>query len=104
MSCINVQIKMIGDYPIIKLHKLNNFYIEIEKIDTFLNSNVLDISDRLRVSTKLIVNKQLSISCGIVCTAKEFTYLKVSPEKIQWITPDMGVVYNVMSNTDWNIE
>lgn len=104
MSCLNVQIKMMGYSPIVRINKLNNFFIEINKINTFLNPSVLDISDKLRLSTKLVVNKQLNISCSIVCTAKEFTYLNVSPQEVQWITPDMCIVYNVKSNTTWNIE
>ena len=40
--------------------------------------------------------------CSIVCSLKELkNYLFVSPEEVQWITPEYGIVYNVYSDTDW---
>jgi hypothetical protein len=42
---------------------------------------------------------------GIVCRPEPTGwYLEVNPEEVQWITDDMGVVYNVQSNVEWTIE
>lgn len=39
--------------------------------------------------------------CTVVCSIADLHYLKVSPEEVQWITPDYGVVYHVESDTNW---
>lgn len=46
----------------------------------------------------------LKISCGIVCSVSQVFYLQVSPEEVQWITPEEGIIYTVNSNVNWIIE
>lgn len=44
----------------------------------------------------------LRMKVSIVCSVKKLHgYLRVSPEEVQWITPDYGIVYTVESDTDW---
>ena len=48
--------------------------------------------------------KHLEVRCSIVCTLEEvINFLNVTPAEIQWITDDMGVYFDVESNTDWII-
>ena len=39
-----------------------------------------------------------------VCHAGTLFYLRVSPVEPQWVTPDAPIIYNVESNTTWNVE
>lgn len=49
-------------------------------------------------------DKPITVSCSVVCSIKELkNYLKVSPNDVQWITSDVGVIYNVESDMDWVI-
>lgn len=42
---------------------------------------------------------------GIVCRPEPTGwYLDVTPAEVQWITDDIGVVYNVESNVEWIID
>lgn len=46
----------------------------------------------------------LKVRCSIVCSLKELrNYLFVSPEEVQWITQEYGIVYDVFSDADWII-
>lgn len=63
----------------------------ISRYDAPLGLSVLDVSNHLKVT------------CGIVCSIKEVLRLRVSPEEVQWITPETGIIYTVHSNTNWSI-
>lgn len=55
----------------------------------------------LAVSVSRLASEGLKVRCGLVCSVAEVRYLNVSPEEVQWITDDIGVFYNIESNTDW---
>ena len=48
--------------------------------------------------------KPIQISFGLVCSTEELVYMNVSPETVQWLTPDMGIIYEVTSNVNWQID
>jgi hypothetical protein len=57
----------------------------------------------LNVNVRPLTN-HLLVRCNIVCSIKNLhNYLKVSPEEVQWITPEYGIIYNVESDMDWII-
>lgn len=44
----------------------------------------------------------ISVNLSMVCSlSKVAEYLRVSPSDIQWITDDIGVFFDVESNTKW---
>ena len=45
-----------------------------------------------------------SAACSLVCSLDGTVYLRVRPEDVQWITMEMGIDYDVISNTNWNVE
>ena len=94
MSCLSVTITNLSPSLHIGVGRLGGIEASVSRYDTPLS---FDISDVFK-------NNHLKLSCGIVCSVGDVHYLRVLPHEIQWITPDMDVVYNVMSNTDWNIE
>ena len=81
MSCLQVSVSLLplALQPTITRH------------DTPISLAVLDVSNHLKVT------------CGIVCSIGDVHYLRVSPEEVQWITPDTGIIYTVESDTNWSI-
>lgn len=64
-------------------------------------SVVLSLIPKFNAACSLI-GERLKTTVGIVCTLSEVKkWLKVSPQEIQWITDDMGVYYDVVSNVEW---
>ena len=92
MSCLSVIIKRLSESLALVVKRIGGIAVEIHRCDKPI------------VVTTEDVGKHLKIACGIVCSVADLHYLRVSPEEVQWITPDMGIVYNVMSNIDWTIE
>lgn len=41
---------------------------------------------------------------SLVCTVNRNSYLKVTPEAVQWVTPDDVTVYAVRSNVSWIVD
>lgn len=58
-------------------------------------------SSCIKVSAKRIDG--IKIRCSLVCDVNRDAYLKVTPSETQWIDVDEVAVYNVKSNTRWNI-
>ena len=92
MGCLNVDIRKLGEALALDVTKLGGMSVSASLYGEYLAPIVSE------------VGTHLNISCGIVCSLSDVFYLNVSPEEVQWITPDMGIVYNVMSNIDWTIE
>lgn len=74
---------------------------------TLLGSRVVAgaelVNRPLSVETTL-PNCGMRVACGLVCDVGGLKHLNVSPEDVQWITPDEGVLYSVESNTNWIVE
>lgn len=81
MSCLEVSVKRLGE----------GLTASVERLCKPIGLSVIDVTERLVCSV------------GIVCGIGNIKYLRVSPQEVQWITPDMGVVYTVESDTSWSI-
>lgn len=81
MSCLQVSVSVL---PL-------SLRPKVSRHDTPINLKVSDVSNHLKVT------------CGIVCSIGDVHYLRVSPEEVQWITPDTGIIYTVESDTNWSI-
>lgn len=78
----------------VKTERLGYIVLTVIKRSNSLKCNIFDE----------LIDKHLKLTCGIVCTISDAYYLRVSPSEVQWITPEIGVIYQVISNTDWVIE
>lgn len=104
MSCLSVLVGRIAN----DLNVSCKIASETTRVSLLLDHDNLSISCKIVSNVTDIsitrIHSDLNVSCGIVCSLAEVLYLDVSPQEIQWITEDMGVVYNVSSNTSWTIE
>lgn len=101
MSCLSVNITRATE----------GFQIGVERIGEQMSVNVEKTTPALSVALSLIpslsatlslIGERLKASVSIVCTVSEIKeWLKVSPQEVQWITDDMGVFYDVVSNVEW---
>ena len=101
MSCLSVNITKATE----------DFRIGVERIGEQMSVNVEKTTPALSVALSLIprfsatcslIGERLKATVGIVCTLSEVKeWLKVSPQEVQWITDDMGVYYDVVSNVEW---
>ena len=95
-----------------------NMSLEVDDISYRITASAEDVSNHLNVNItnegcaefgclKAQVERRTApmvVTFGIVCTRSEIALLEVSPEDVQWIYPDMGVVYEVTSRVSWTIE
>jgi hypothetical protein len=93
MSCLSVTITNLNPPLHIGVGRLGGIKANVSRYDIPFS---FEISDALK-------RNHLKLSCGIVCSVGDIHYLYVSPDEVQWITPDEGIVYMVESNTNWNI-
>ena len=105
MSCLQVEITMLprvllGDIitNIIPLSPI----IQIGKREGDIQVLIEELTQGLELSVQDVCN-HIKVSCGIFCSVSEVRYLQVSPNEVQWITPDEAIVYMVESNTNWTI-
>ena len=51
------------------------------------------------------LHEPLDVACRIICSVSDLAnWLRVTPEEVQWITDDMGVYFDVVSNVEWIVE
>ena len=51
------------------------------------------------------IHEPLDVECRLICSLPDLAvWLRVSPEEVQWITDDIGVFYDVVSNVEWIVE
>ena len=117
MSCIDVQIKELGSSHIsvtanaisgvidARVENLNQFAVNVANaISEGLLVSIDNIVKDFRIGVSNVIKKHLDINCSIVCSLEQIKlYLDVTPADIQWITDDIGVYFDVHSNTDWII-
>jgi hypothetical protein len=89
MSCLSVIIKRLSESLALVVKRIGGIAVEIHRCDAPI---VVTASD---------AGKHLKVMCGIVCDVSNLHYLRVSPQEVQWITPNEGIIYNVESDTDW---
>lgn len=82
MGCLTARVKLLNE----------QISASVECLNAAITARVADITERLNVR------------CGIVCSLADVQYLEVSPQEVQWITPDEIIMYTVTSNVDWEIQ
>lgn len=113
---LKVNVTQVIDAFLLKVFNIeDNLKVKIKNIEDFLNVKItpLYLENNLKTTiTKLEeslyvvitnISKDLKVRTSIVCSIGNRQYLNVSPDEIQWITPDCGVIYTVESNTKWII-
>lgn len=93
MSCLSVTITNLSPSLHLGVGRLGGIEIEVDRYDIPLSVGVED----------MFKDNHLKLTCGIVCNVGDVHYLRVSPEEVQWITPDEAVIYMVESDTNWSI-
>lgn len=104
MSCLRVNITRATKDLSVGLKRMagGDMSVEVMKASPSLNI-ALSLIPRFNVACSLI-GERLKATVGIVCTLSEVKkWLKVSPDEIQWITDDMGVYFDVVSNVAWQV-
>lgn len=130
MPCLTTHIDHLYEYHITAdVESLQRYVVSVDRVGENIATKVADVSYRLMVSAEdskehlhvSITNEvcetygclktqverrtmPMVVTLGIVCTRSEIALIEVTPEDVQWITPDMGVVYEVTSRVSWNIE
>lgn len=130
MPCLTTHIDHLYDYHITaNVESLQRYVVSVDRVGENIATKVADVSYRLMVSAedskehlhvsmtnevcetngclKTQVERRtmpMVVTLGIVCTRSEIALIEVTPEDVQWITPDMGVVYEVTSRVSWNVE
>lgn len=94
MSCLNITVTNMSPPLQVEAERLGGVILTVIKSSSSLNCNIFD----------KLIDKHLKLTCGVVCTIADIHYLRVSPSDVQWITPGIGVIYQVTSDTDWIIE
>lgn len=94
MSCLNITVTNMSPPLQVGAERLGGVILTVIKSSNSLNCNIFD----------KLIDKHLKLTCGVVCTIADIHYIRVSPSEVQWVTPDIGVVYQVTSDTDWIIE
>lgn len=90
MSCISLELRMLNEPLVLSTERIGGISVSASLIGNPIKFSIFDTVSHPKVRT------------SIVCSIKELkNYLKVSPEEVQWITPDYGIVYNVYSDMDW---
>lgn len=90
MGCLNANITMLNMPPVLSVDRIGDGIV----VNTYL------AMERLAIKAFDAIIHPI-MRCAIVCSVADLHYLKVSPEEVQWITPDYGVVYHVESDTNW---
>lgn len=50
------------------------------------------------------IGRPLQVAVGMVCAVNKQAYLVVSPTENMWLYADDSILYQIQSNTNWNIE
>lgn len=85
--------------------------VETSLVQDIQSCKVVRVAEELKVKSSMMkslqvetsrLNQSLDIDCRLVCSLSDLAaWLRVSPDEVQWITDDMGVYFDVMSNVDW---
>ena len=104
-SCISANIHRIGGGIDVHIHDAINAYLSasISRIGNGISANIHNLTPTA-VGSVTDLGKHISARCSIVCSLLNvIEYINVTPDEIQWITDDLGVFFDVESNTDWII-
>ena len=101
MSCISLELRMLNEPLVLSTERIGGISVNASLVNKLIKINTFDAVIHLIVKVKAVPN--LKVRTSIVCSIGNKRYLNVSPDEIQWITPDCGVIYTVESNTKWII-
>ena len=90
MGCLNANITMLNMPPVLFVDRIGDGIV----VNTYL------AMERMAIKAFDAIIHPI-MRCTVVCSIADLHYLKVSPEEVQWFTPDYGVVYHVESDTNW---
>ena len=90
MGCLIANITMLNMPPVLSVDRIGDGIV----VNTYL------AMERMAIKAFDAIIHPI-MRCTVVCSIADLHYLKVSPEEVQWITPDYGVVYHVESDTNW---
>jgi hypothetical protein len=103
MSCLQVSVSVLPLElkPLCIIHN-TPLNLQVSALPLVIKPVVKTYDKSLNLQVNNVTN-HLKVTCGIVCSIGDVHYLRVSPEEVQWITPDMDVIYTVESDTSWSI-
>ena len=112
MGCLKGYVRRIGAIKALAKRISESLSVDVVPSE-FMSVAVESLSKPIVPSLKLSV-KPLSLSiadstphfnltCSVVCSLENTVWLRVTPEEVQWITDDIGVFYDVESNTSWTV-
>lgn len=104
-GCLQADVKLASRQIDANVRNLSPpLFIEVERLGEGLQADAFRMDEPLVCMVEDALKEgHLKLSCGIVCSVGDIKYLRVSPQEVQWITSDMGVVYTVESDTSWSI-
>lgn len=104
-GCLQADVKLASRQIDANVRNLSpTLLIEVGRLGEGLQADAFRVDVPLFCKVEDMLKEcHLKVSCGIVCSVGDINYLRVSPQEVQWITPDMGVVYTVESDTSWSI-
>lgn len=104
MSCLTLHTSRIGANPSLQAERIGGLSSEVSRIGASPVLSAWDTLDRLCLDVKdMFAERHLNLSCSLVCSVSEQFFVRVSPQEIQWVTPNEIITYNVEANTEWNI-
>lgn len=87
--------------------------VETSLVQDIQSCKVVRVAEELEIKSSIMkclqvttsrLNLPLDIDCRLVCSLSDLTaWLRVTPEEVQWITDDMGVYFDVVSNVEWTV-
>lgn len=112
MGCLKGYVRRIGAINALAKRISESLSVDVvpsEFLSVAVESLSHPIVPSLRLSTKPLglsvvdSTPHLNLACDVVCSLEKATWLRVTPEEVQWITDDIGVFYDVESNTSWTV-
>ena len=107
MSCIEVKVSQVNN-PCQFNAKVSRTEedpsVTVKRIGGELYAKMTNISESLAASVTRISKEVIKARCRIICNLEQvLAFIDVSPNEIQWVTEDMGVYFDVVSNVEWII-
>ena len=98
MSCLNIVSTIIGN-----IFKATG-QVSRNNVSSSVIGNIFQATgiSKIQITNASLVGSIVNVSGSVVCVKPP--YLIVSPNEVQWITNDIGVFYDVQSNTTWIVE
>lgn len=105
MACLEAMVSRIGGWLDATSERIGGGLVaSVESSVEHISALALSVSGL--IAEVEVMGERLQASCSVVCSVggDPVYYVRVSPEEVQWITDDMGVFFDVESNTEWIVE